>query len=100
MDVKQNFACRLILNHAPTGEYRARFFPYEETTCNWCNTTQTRPHIIFRCTHYQRPPSLTEGFFRAASDPVPLIVTFLKDNPSAFTFEDAPLNAEDLLAIL
>ncbi|ETW85310.1 hypothetical protein HETIRDRAFT_101003 [Heterobasidion irregulare TC 32-1] len=49
--------------------------------------------------HY-RPPSLTEERFRAAVEPVPLIVHFLKENPSAFTFEDAPPNAEDLLALL
>ncbi|TFY81421.1 hypothetical protein EWM64_g2600 [Hericium alpestre] len=27
---------RTILNHAPTGEFRSRFFPYECANCNWC----------------------------------------------------------------
>ncbi|ETW75604.1 hypothetical protein HETIRDRAFT_426112 [Heterobasidion irregulare TC 32-1] len=90
-------AARLILNHGPTGEYRTKFFPYETTTCNWCRETQTRTHILFWCTHYQRPPDFTVAKYLTSRNPLRGLIQFLRDNPSAFTFEDAPRNAEDLL---
>ncbi|TFY73624.1 hypothetical protein EWM64_g10388, partial [Hericium alpestre] len=37
---------RTILNHAPIGEFRSRFFPHENITCNWCPARQTRRHIL------------------------------------------------------
>ena len=92
-------AARLLLNHGPTGEYRARFFPYESTICNWCREVQTRTHILFWCTHYQRPPDFTVAKYLTSMNPLPGLIQFLRDNPSAFTFDDAPLNAEDLLTI-
>lgn len=92
-------AVRMILNHAPTGEYRSKFFPFESTTCNWCNELQTRKHILFWCTHYQRPPDFTLAQYLTKRDPLPSLLKFLADNPTAFTFDDAPLNAEDLLLL-
>ncbi|KAF8627668.1 hypothetical protein AX15_004308 [Amanita polypyramis BW_CC] len=35
---------RIVTNHAPTGEYRQRFFPTEPTTCQYDNDFQTRSH--------------------------------------------------------
>ena len=90
---------RLLLNHGPTGEYRKKFFPFENTTCNWCREVQSRTHILFWCTHYQRPPDFTVAKYLTNRNPLPGLIQFLRDNPSAFTFEDAPLNAEDLFSL-
>ena len=40
-------AVRLLLNHGPTGEYRTKIFPYENSICNWCCEVQMRTHILF-----------------------------------------------------
>ena len=47
-------ATRLITNHAPIGEYRARFFPNKNTSCP-CSSTQleTRHHILRQCPLYK-----------------------------------------------
>ena len=43
----------VLTNHAPTGEYRVRFFPNEPTACP-CDedTLQTRRHILTECPRY------------------------------------------------
>ncbi len=82
---------RAILNHAPTGEYRQRFFPEEPTACRWCDKLQTRSHILCKCEHYQRRWRFNaiEEFLRGL-DPFAMLVDFLERNPTAFTFADAP----------
>ena len=62
-------AVRMILNHAPMGECRSKFFPFESTTCSWCNELQTRKHILFWCTRYQRPPDFTLAQYLTKRDP-------------------------------
>ena len=42
--------------------------------------------------------ALSCGNYRAAVDPILFFTKFLGRNPTAFTFDNAPLNAEDLLA--
>ncbi|KAA1468960.1 hypothetical protein DENSPDRAFT_550229 [Dentipellis sp. KUC8613] len=81
---------RAVLNHAPTGEYRTRFFPNENPLCNWCPPIQTRRHILSTCTHYVRPKPNFEEFLKNSAEPGPSLVSFLKANPSAFTFTDVP----------
>ncbi|KAF8701253.1 hypothetical protein AX14_000507, partial [Amanita brunnescens Koide BX004] len=41
----------VLTNHAPTGEYRTRFFPEESTECPRCDehALQTRRHIMTEC---------------------------------------------------
>ncbi|KAF8659072.1 hypothetical protein AX14_007661, partial [Amanita brunnescens Koide BX004] len=44
---------RAITNHAPTGEYRRRFYPDREHCCPSCpQHAQTRTHILFHCPKY------------------------------------------------
>ena len=74
-------ATRAILNHAPIGEYRQRFFPAECTQCP-CGHCQveTRRHIFANCSRFAHSPLI---------DPSPSIkdfVNFLKEHPSAFAF--------------
>jgi len=46
-------ATRAITNHTPIGEYRLRFFPYEDFKC-LCNNypIETRRHILHECSRY------------------------------------------------
>ncbi|KAI0026660.1 hypothetical protein K488DRAFT_92140 [Vararia minispora EC-137] len=82
---------RALLNHAPTGEYRARFFPREDRMCPECGVLQSRSHILDSCPRYAsaRRPNFLE-FLKNSSSPGDELYRFCKDNPTAFTFEDAP----------
>ncbi|TFY81215.1 hypothetical protein EWM64_g2805 [Hericium alpestre] len=81
---------RTILNHAPIGEFRSRFFPHENITCNWCPARQTRRHILNSCTHYNRPRERFLEFLINSSEPGAHLASFLTDNMTAFSFTDAP----------
>ncbi|KAF8640202.1 hypothetical protein AX14_009992 [Amanita brunnescens Koide BX004] len=83
----------VLTNHAPTGEYRTRFFPNEPTACPHCDedTLQTRRHILTECPWYVASfPSMADwGKYRRNEV---TLTGFLDKNPSAFTFVDAPLD--------
>ena len=82
-----------ITNHAPTGEYRSRFFPQESTECPRCGprTFQTRRHILAECPGYvAKFASLTDWGHNRHNDKA--LLGFLTKNPTAFTFVDAPLD--------
>ena len=83
----------VLTNHAPTGEYRIRFFPQEPTKCPHCdeNAVQTRRHVLTECPRYvDKFPSLTDWGKNRRNDTS--LTGFLTKNPSAFTFVDAPLD--------
>ena len=83
----------VLTNHAPTGEYRTRFFPQEPTSCPRCdkNTVQTRRHVLTECPGYvNKFPSMTDWGKDRRNDS--RLTGFLLKNPSAFTFVDAPLD--------
>ncbi len=87
---------RCITNHAPTGHYRDRFRARhgEPTLCilhSGPPAYHTREHILFRCDHYTRrfAHSSIEELLQSL-DPFYDIQSFLQDNPTAFSFEDAP----------
>jgi len=48
-------ATRAITNHAPIGEYRLRFFPWESFNCP-CGSypVETRHHILHECERYNK----------------------------------------------
>ena len=80
-------ATRAILNHAPIGEFRQRFFPVECTQCpcSHCQVETCR-HIFANCRWFAHFP---------LTDLVPTVkdfVKFLKEHPSAFAFssQDRP----------
>jgi len=81
----------LITNHAPIGEYRKRFFPQEESLCNCsANIIETRDRILYECRKYNetwRPPDLS----------IVSILTFLKENPNAFSFDCLTNNVSQIL---
>ena len=74
-------ATRAILNYAPIGEYRQRFFLAECTQypCGHCQVEIQR-HIFANCLRFAHSP---------LTDPSPLVkdfVDFMKEHPSAFAF--------------
>ncbi len=87
---------RCVTGHAPTGHYRDRFRHRhgEPTMCvlhsgDWAY--HTREHVLFKCDYYTRRyrySSIEELF--DSLDPFYDIQNFLLDNPTAFSFEDAP----------
>ncbi|KAF8646249.1 hypothetical protein AX14_009100 [Amanita brunnescens Koide BX004] len=83
----------VLTNHAPTGEYRTRFFLEEPTACPRCdeNTLQTRHHIMSECPGYVNGfASMTDWGKLRNNDT--LLMGFLDRNPLAFTFGDVPLD--------
>ena len=83
----------VLTNHAPTGEYRTRFFPDEPSACPHCDedTLQTRRHILTECPRYvDKFPSITDWGKNRRNDKA--LMGFLDRNPSAFTFMDTPLD--------
>ncbi|KAF8672957.1 hypothetical protein AX14_005442 [Amanita brunnescens Koide BX004] len=82
---------RAITGHAPTGEYRQRFFPSLNTHCAHCgpSTPHTRSHILFSCPKYvSLATSLTDWSKDKFNDKS--WKSFFQANPSAFTFGDLP----------
>lgn len=69
---------RAILNYAPIGEYRRRFFPHENQQCPSCHVLQTRRHILSKCPCYHRSTPNFLEFLINPSKLAPLLIQFLK----------------------
>ncbi|KAF8625265.1 hypothetical protein AX15_005475 [Amanita polypyramis BW_CC] len=80
---------RLVTNHAPTGEYRRRFFPNENTDCNFDQKYQSRTHILTKCDGYKNKFKNME-YLRRDKDGLEKIIKFLEENIKAVTFGDMP----------
>jgi len=76
-------ATRAIINHAPIGKYRLRFFPREEFKCS-CSLypIESRHHILHECGRFNSYWSLRRDFLG-------YFIMFLETNLSAFTFSDS-----------
>jgi len=71
---------RLIINHAPIGKYRLRFFPKESIACLCGNyPIEMRRHILFKKSWNPKRESLKD------------ITMFLEFNPGAFCLQDSIL---------
>ena len=82
---------RTLTNHAPTGEYRRRFYPDRPTFCKFCgpSTKHTRNHVLFSCPQYESlAPSLTD--WKRDRYNHKSWKNFFQANPSAMTFGDLP----------
>lgn len=75
-------ASRAITNHAPTGEYRLRFFPKEDFSCP-CGQypIETRHHILHECKRFNE-------YWNLRRDSIGHFVMFLELNPNAFAFPE------------
>ena len=81
---------RAITNHAPTGEYRRRFYPDRENCCPSCpQHTQTRTHILFHCPKYLPLHSSLTNWSHDKKNDIAW-KSFFHCNPSGFTFGDLP----------
>ena len=87
---------RLILNHAPLGSYREKYFPEYERNCNFCNEFQDRKHVLFECHHYTRPPDWNNHqTLLKGKGSIQKFADWLTDNPTTGTFTNIPDYAED-----
>ncbi|KAF8633127.1 hypothetical protein AX14_010773 [Amanita brunnescens Koide BX004] len=79
-----------ITNHAPIGQYRARFHPELDPNCPVCpQRVQTRTHVLFHCPRYSPlHTSLTDWSRDKGNDKS--WKEFFSRNVSAFTFGDLP----------
>ncbi|KAF8623242.1 hypothetical protein AX14_011948 [Amanita brunnescens Koide BX004] len=81
---------RAATNHAPTGEYRQRFYPELEHHCPACpQLIQTRTHILFHCSRYVPLHSSITDWSRDRSNDKSWKLYFQR-NTSSFTFGDLP----------
>ena len=82
---------RLVSGHTPTGEFRRRFFPTKPRRCTRFTRYQSHSHLLTECPRYISKFSSMVAF-HVSENNTNKIVTFLKDNPLAFTFEDEPID--------
>ena len=85
---------RLVTGHAPTGEFRQRFFPHEPQSCTCFARFQSHAHLLTECPKYISKFSSMISF-HVSNKNANKILTFLKDNPTAYTFEDKPIDLYD-----
>ena len=75
-------ATRAITNHAPTSEYRLRFFPKKEFKCPCSQySIESRRHILHECSRFN-------GYWNLRRGSLSHFVMFLETNPSTFSFCD------------
>ncbi|KAH9929052.1 uncharacterized protein BXZ73DRAFT_48264 [Epithele typhae] len=83
--------CRAVLNHAPIGSFRTRFFKGEPTECPRCHVLQSRSHVLLECTRYERWWRCGGEFdFLQRLEAYQDLNAFITENDGAFTFADAP----------
>ena len=80
-----------VSGHAPTGKFHSRFFPHKPRGCTCFARLQSHTHILTECPKYISKFSSMLSFHNLEKN-TNKIITFLKDNPLAFTFEDEPID--------
>ena len=82
---------RCITNHAPTGEYRQRFFPDKPTHCTTCgpNTLLSREHILCACPSFT-PIAPSINNWKQARNNDSRLFKFLLRYPISFSFDCLP----------
>ncbi|KAI0371192.1 hypothetical protein BV20DRAFT_1070394, partial [Pilatotrama ljubarskyi] len=84
-------SCCAVLDHAPLGSFRKRFFPDAPTQCPECHVLQDRAHVLLKCKRYRRWWELRGEFeFLQRMSAYCDLNGFLTVNESAFSFADAP----------
>jgi hypothetical protein len=76
--------CRVILNHAPMGEFRVRYNLGGFCNCEYCDTgaRQTRAHLLGVCT------SVTRGrMFEGKPEYLSQLTEYLRYSPWLFSFD-------------
>ena len=84
---------RLISGHVPIGSYRRRFFPQQNTLCPFDGSFQDTQHITVQCPKYSAKfPSFPHFLF--SNKNAKKSIEFLKQNSTAVSFEDQPLDID------
>ena len=74
---------RVITNHAPIGEYRLRFFLWEDFSCLCSNyPIKLKQHILYKCRRHNE-------YWNPRRDTISHFILFLEFNYKAFAFESA-----------
>jgi len=73
---------RMMIGHAPIGEYKQRFFPNESPQCP-CGEAEveTREHIFMQCRRY-------DASFHPRDIRIASFVNFIIGNPTSFCFDN------------
>jgi len=75
-------ATRAIVNHAPIGEYRLRFFPREDFACPYGEyPIETRCHILYDCRRFN-------NYWNPRRDSIAHFILFLEFNGNTFSFSE------------
>ena len=76
---------RVIVNHAPIGEYRLRFFSWKDFSC-LCRSypIETKHHILYECRRFN-------VYWNPRRDLISYFVLFLELNSSVFLFGNATI---------
>ena len=82
---------RLVSGHAPTGEFQQCFFPHEPRGCTCFEQFLSQSHLLMECPKYSFKFSSMFAF-NVANNNTNKIFRFLKENPTAFTFDDEPID--------
>ena len=85
---------RLVSGHTPTGEYCQCFFPDKPCRCTCLQQFQTWSHLLVECPNYTSKFSSMIAF-HLSNNNVHQIFRFLKANPTAFTFDNEPIDIYD-----
>ena len=76
------YTTRAIMNHAPIGKYRLRFFSREEFSyLSNIYPIESRHHILHECGRFN-------SYWNPRRDSLSYFVMFLENNPGTFTFPD------------
>ena len=80
-----------ITNHAPTREYRQRFFSDKPTHCTACryNTLLSREHILCSCLQFT-PIAPSINNWKQTRDNDAHLFKFLSRHPISFSFDCLP----------
>ena len=83
----------LISGHAPIGSYRRKFFPQQNSLCPVDGVFQDIQHVTVQCSKYlAKFPSFTQFLF--SNKNAKKSIAFLKQNSTAVSFEDQPLDID------
>ena len=80
-DYSNSLCTRAIVNHAPIGEYRLRFFSKENFSCS-CGLypIKSQQHILYDCRRFN-------NYWNLRIDLIAYFTLFLEFNSRAFLFE-------------
>ena len=84
---------RLISGHAPISSYRRKFFPQQNYLCPFDGALQDIQHVTVQCPKYSAKFS-SFAHFLFSNKNAKKSIAFLKQNLTAVSFQDQPLDID------